>query len=187
MACGKLIVISAPSGAGKTTIAARIRAWNPELGFSVSATTRPMRAGEQEGREYYFLSVDEFKKRMESGEFVEWEFLYSNYYGTLQKEIDRALTTGEHLLFDVDVNGGLSIKKRFPDALLVFIKPPSIDTLRERLAKRMTEDESALARRLERVPMELAKGEGYDAIVINDDLDIAVEEVKKIIRKHLER
>ena len=182
---GKLIVISAPSGAGKTTIARAILERNPSLEFSVSATTRVQRTSEVEGRDYFFLTRDEFLRAVEAGEFVEWEEIYGNYYGTLRREVDRALESGRHILFDIDVKGGLSIKKRYPEALLIFIRPPDIEVLRERLRNRRTEDETTFARRLERVPMELAMGDAFDVQVVNDDLDKAIGEVEEYVSHHI--
>jgi guanylate kinase len=185
MARGKLIVISAPSGAGKTSIAQQIMKLNPSLTFSVSATTRPRRTTETEGKEYFFLSQDEFIRRVERGEFVEWEQIYDQCYGTLKSEIDRAMNAGHHLLFDLDVKGGLSIKKQYPEACLIFIRPPSIDILRQRLEGRRTENNITLQKRLERVPMELKLGYAFDHQVENDELGRAVEEVQKIVIEHL--
>ncbi len=182
---GKLIVISAPSGAGKTTIAKEIRKRYPKLAFSVSATTRPRRSGEVEGEDYYFLSKEEFERQAKAGDFVEWEAFFGNLYGTLKKEVDRFVNKGQHLLFDVDVNGGLSIKSVYPDALLIFIRPPSFEELQRRLRERRTEDDIALATRLERVPMELEKGAKFDIEVVNDKLERTIGEVTAIIEKHL--
>src|SRR5512132_1952414 len=145
---GKLIVISAPSGAGKTTIAREILKRNPSLEFSVSATTRPVRTGEEHGRDYFFLTREEFERRVHAGEFVAREEIYGNLYGTLKSELERALRNGRHLLFDLDVKGGLSIKRQYPDALLIFIEPPSMEVLRQRLQNRRTEDAATFARRM---------------------------------------
>ena len=184
---GRLIVISAPSGAGKTTIAREILKRNPSLEFSVSATTRPRRIGEEHGRDYYFLSREEFERRVRAGEFVEWEEIYGNLYGTLNAEIERALRNGRHLLFDVDVKGGLSIKRRFPDALLIFIEPPSMEVLRKRLQDRHTEDAAAFARRMERVAMEMETGKAFDRHCVNDDLTRAVADVQALVQEYLSK
>jgi guanylate kinase len=182
---GKLIVISAPSGSGKTTIARAIMQKYPGMLFSVSATTRPPRAGEVEGRDYFFLSKEEFQRRVATGDLVEWEEIYGNFYGTLKSEVDRALRQGTIMLFDVDVKGALSIKKTYPDdSVLIFIKPPSFEALQERLLNRKTEDDTTIRRRLDRVPMELEKGSQFDWQVVNDDLKIAVAKVDEIIREH---
>lgn len=183
---GKLVVISAPSGAGKTTIARAIMSRNPTLGFSVSATTRPRRAGEVDGRDYHFLSEEEFRRRVGAGDFVEWEEIFGNLYGTLRSEVDGALTGGRHLLFDVDVKGGLSIKRAYPESLLIFIRPPSQAVLESRLRGRRTEDEATIARRLARASMELAMGEAFDRQVVNDDLARAVGEVQDIVDTFLQ-
>lgn len=182
---GRLIVLSAPSGSGKTTIARAMLQKYPSMLFSVSATTRPPRAGEVEGRDYFFLSKEVFQQRVKEGNLVEWEEIYGNYYGTLKSEVDRALRQGKIMLFDVDVKGGLSIKKVYPDdSVLIFVKPPSFETLRQRLLNRKTEDEATIQRRLERVPMELEKGNQFDWQVLNDDLQVAIDEVDEIIRQH---
>jgi guanylate kinase len=184
---GKIVVISAPSGAGKTSIAREMLRRNSTLRFSVSATTRPMRTGERDGKDYFFLAPEEFRRRVAAGEFVEWEEIYGNLYGTLQSEVDAALVQGSHLLFDVDVKGALSIKRKYPQALLVFISPPSAAVLEERLRARLTEDATTLARRLERVPMELAQAQYFDRCVVNDILERAVNEVQTIVEQHLQK
>jgi guanylate kinase len=182
---GRLIVISAPSGSGKTTIARAIMQKYPGILFSVSATTRPPRAGEVDGKDYFFLSKVEFQSRVKVGDLVEWEEIYGNYYGTLKSEVDRALKRGTIMLFDVDVKGALSIKRTYPDdSLLIFIRPPSFEVLKERLLNRKTEDEATIRRRLDRVPMELDKGNDFDWQVVNDDLQTAINKVDKIIREH---
>lgn len=185
MAPGKLIVISAPSGSGKTTIAHEIMKRNPSLEFSVSATTRPKRSGEMEGKDYFFLTRNQFQNKVAAGEFVEWEEIYGNWYGTLKQEVDKALQKGLHLLFDVDVKGGLSIKRQYPAALLIFIRPPSVEVLQQRLRDRKTEDEETTARRMARVPMELELGNAFDHKVINDQLRRAIDEVHTIVEHHL--
>ncbi len=183
---GKLVVISAPSGSGKTTIAREMIRLQPSLRFSVSATTRQKRDGEQEGEDYYFLSKEEFLRRVEAGEFVEWEELFGNYYGTLKSELDRAIRDNRHLIFDVDVNGGLSIKREYPSTLLIFIRTPSVEVLHQRLLKRKSETQEVLSMRLRRVPMELEMGKLYEHQVINDDLATAVREVNTIIQSYLQ-
>ncbi len=181
---GKLIVISAPSGSGKTTIAKEILRRNPGLKFSVSATTRMKRAGEVEGRDYFFLTQDDFKRRREAGEFIEWEEMYGDFYGTLKSEVDGALASGRSILFDVDVKGGLSIKNHYPEALLIFIRPPSFEALKARLVNRKTESAVTLQRRLERVSMEMELGAKFDHEVVNDNLDKAVGQVQSLVEQH---
>ena len=183
---GRLIVISAPSGSGKTTIARAIIKLHPGLRFSVSATTRKMREGEKEGEDYYFLTKEEFTRRVRADEFVEWEELFGNFYGTLKSELDAAIRENRHLLFDVDVKGGLSIKREYPEALMIFIRTPGMEVLRQRLLNRKTETEELLAKRLERVPMELEMGNAYEHQVINDDLERAIRDVDGIISRYLQ-
>jgi len=182
---GGLIVVSGPSGSGKTTIARTLLRDIPSLGFSVSATTRPMRAGEREGVDYFYLSREEFRRRVSAGEFVEWEEVYGNLYGTLRVEVDAALTRGQNLLFDVDVKGALSIKERYASALLVFIRPPSREALEARLRARSTEDEATVLRRLARTDMELELGGQFDHQVVNEVLDRALAETKEVVEHYL--
>ncbi len=186
MSRGKLIVVSAPSGAGKTTIVKAILAKYPSLLFSVSATTRPIRSGETEGRDYFFLPREEFERQITAGQLVEWEEIYGNLYGTLKSEVDKALSAGKTMLFDIDVKGAISIKRHYPsDAVLIFVKPPSFEVLRSRLLNRKTEDEATIKRRLDRVPMELETGNQFDYQVVNNDLQTAVREVEQIVAKQL--
>lgn len=186
MAFGKLIVIAAPSGCGKTTIAKAILAKYPAMFFSVSATTRQIRNGEVNGKDYLFLTKAEFEERIRIGDLVEWEEIYGNYYGTLKSEISRALQQGHSMLFDIDVKGALSIRKHFPtDSILVFIKPPSFEVLKKRLESRNTENPETLKRRLERVPMEMEQGQQFDYQVVNDDLQKAINEVDKIVQTNI--
>lgn len=189
MSRGKLIVLAAPSGSGKTTIAKNILQRYPTMMFSVSATTRSQRKGEAHGKDYFFLSVQEFEKKIQSNELVEWErypdVQHGNFYGTLKSEVDRALNEGKVMLFDVDVKGAISIKKLYgDDAVQIFIKPPSVDALRDRLLNRKTEDEATLRRRLDRVPIEMEMGKSFDYQVINDKLETAIAEIEAIITKH---
>ena len=176
-----LLVISAPSGAGKTTIVREVLRQFPSFKFSVSATTREMRPGEINGVDYFFLSREEFEKKVSNDELVEYEEIYSNYYGTLKGEVERALSAGENIVFDVDVKGGLSIKRKFSQAVTIFIKPPNIEVLKDRLEKRGSETGEQIATRLERVPMEFENGELYDYIIINDNLKTAVSKVFEVI------
>jgi guanylate kinase len=144
-----------------------------------------MRRGEVDGEDYFFLTPEEFRRRVSQGEFVEWEEIYGDLYGTLQSEVDAALSGGKHLLFDVDVKGALSIKRAYPEACLIFIRPPSLQVLEQRLRLRLTEDAEALGRRLERVPMELDQAPLFDHQVVNDVLTRAVEQVHEIVQLHL--
>lgn len=178
-----LIVISAPSGAGKTTITKRILGQHPgELMFSVSATTRQMRPGERDGVDYFFLSREKFEELIKLGGLIEHEEIFGNYYGTPVEEIERAKLMGKSLLFDIDVKGGISIRTKFPnESQLIFIAPPSLEVLKERLTSRMTEAPEVIARRLERASMEMSMAKDYDSIVVNDDLERAVAEVERLI------
>jgi len=183
----KLIVISGPSGCGKTSIARKILQRHPDMLFSVSATTRPKRSVEVDGRDYFFLTKDEFEEKIRQGELVEWELIYGDYYGSLKSEIDRALFSGRSMLFDVDVKGALSIKRKYPtDCVLVFVNPPSLEVLTERLRNRKTESEETLCRRIERVTMELERAREFDSCVVNDVLENAVAQVDAIVRHALD-
>lgn len=176
-------MIAAPSGCGKTTIAKAILANHPEMLFSVSATTRPKRNSEVEGKDHFFLTKEKFDEYLRNGDLAEWEEIYGNYYGTLKSEIDRALRQGHMMLFDIDVKGALSIRKHFQnDSILIFIKPPSMEVLKKRLESRNTENLETLKRRLERVPMELEQGQHFEYQVVNDDLQKAINEVDEIIQ-----
>lgn len=185
MAPGRLIVLSAPSGAGKTSIARAVLEREPGLSFSVSATTRPRRPQETDGKDYIFLDRAAFEARVARGEFVEWEEVYGNLYGTLEAEVDRARRSGRSLLFDVDVKGALSIRRRFPDALLIFIAPPSPEVLEQRLRGRHTEEEAAIRRRLEWAAGEMQAAQQFDHVVVNEDLAAAVEQVHALVARHL--
>lgn len=183
----KLIVISAPSGCGKTTIVRELLRRHPELLFSVSATTRRKRRQEVDGKDYFFVTKEEFEQKVARGELVEWEQIYGDYYGTLNNQIEAALKSDKALVFDVDVKGAITIKKKYPEAVLIFIKPPSLQVLKERLMKRRTESRESIRKRLERVPMELEQERHFDHSVINDDLARAVKEVERIVGLNKER
>ncbi len=185
---GLLIVVAAPSGSGKTTIAKAVMQRHPEILFSVSATTRTMRPGETHGKDYFFLTREEFETRIAANDLIEYEEIYGNLYGTLKSEVDRALAAGRVMLFDVDVKGALSIKQLYrDDALLIFISPPSVDELRRRLENRKTEDAATVERRMARVAMELELGKEFDVRVVNDDLDRAVNEVNALVNARIAR
>lgn len=181
-----LFVFSAPSGTGKTSIYKEILKNNPEIDFSVSATTRKKRIDEVDGRDYFFIEESDFKKRIENDEFVEFEKIFdNNYYGTLKSYIDGKIKEEKDVLFDLDVMGALSIKRIYKDkALLIFIKPPNKDVIRERLQKRGTESKEIIEKRLSRFDFEMEKINEFNYVVINDDLKKAISEVQKIINKY---
>ena len=180
---GKLIVISAPSGAGKTSIVHHLLKNMPELSFSVSACSREKRDNETHGKDYYFLGVEGFQDKIKEAAFLEWEQVYENqYYGTLKSEIERIWSEGKTVIFDVDVIGGLNIKKQYPkECLSLFIMPPSVDVLRERLSGRGTESEAKLEMRLEKAEQEILKNQEFDKVILNDDFGIACEETMAVI------
>jgi len=181
---GKLIVFSAPSGSGKTTIVRHLLA-QPELNlaFSVSATSRPRRPKEKQGEHYYFMSISEFKKHIKNGDFLEWEEVYrDNFYGTLKSEVTRLWDEGKNVIFDIDVAGGLRIKRKFPDqTLAVFVKPPSVDELKIRLKKRSTESDDKINMRIAKASIELATAPQFDKIVNNIDLETALRESRDLV------
>jgi guanylate kinase len=179
---GKLIIFSAPSGAGKTTIVRHLLTRPFNLAFSVSATSRTPRINEKEGLDYYFLSAEEFRKRIEQDEFVEWEEVYSGiFYGTLRAEIERLLKNGKNVIFDVDVVGGLDLKAIYgEEALAVFVAPPSLETLSERLKARSTETQERIAVRLAKAASEMEYATRFDVILVNDNLEVALVEAERI-------
>ncbi|NTV06275.1 MAG: guanylate kinase [Chlorobiaceae bacterium] len=183
---GKLIVFSAPSGTGKSTIAKMVLERLPDIRFSVSATTRQKRSGEQEGINYYFLKKEDFEEKIRTGGFIEHEFFFGNYYGTLLDKTLEIIDAGNHILLDLDVKGALNLKRLFPEnSLLLFLKPPSMNVLKQRLEERESEDEESLKARLERARLELSYAERFDEVVVNDNLDKAVDTVTAIISKFL--
>jgi len=186
---GKLIVFSAPSGSGKTTIVQHLlKQKDLNLEFSVSATSRPPRDFEIHGKDYYFKSLKEFKQHIKKGEFLEWEEVYrDNFYGTLKSEVQRIWNEGQHVIFDIDVVGGLRIKKKYPNkTLAVFVKPPSVDELKIRLKKRKTESDERINMRVAKASVEMATAPQFDHILINNDLDEALENAYRLVKDFLE-
>ena len=185
---GKLIVFSAPSGSGKTTIV-RALLKRPELNlaFSISATSRPPRGEEVDGKDYYFLSQKEFEQNIRDGAFLEWEEVYpGQHYGTLLEEVNRLLEEGKNVVFDIDVIGGLNIKKQFNDeALALFLQPPSIEVLAQRLEQRGTDSSEKIHMRLEKARLELSQAPNFDHAVINESLDQAIEQAHELILNHI--
>lgn len=186
----KLIVFSAPSGSGKTTIVRHLlEQTDLPLAFSISATTRAPRGAEKEGEDYYFLSPEAFKSKIEKGEFLEYEEVYPGlFYGTLASEVKRLWNENKAVLFDIDVMGGISIKKSFPaETLTVFVQPPSIKTLEKRLRSRNTDTEETLQIRLSKAQQELDQAQAFDEIVINDDLSTALSQTEELVRSFLSK
>jgi guanylate kinase len=180
---GKAIIFSAPSGAGKTTLVKHLLSKNNNLSFSISACSRPKRENERKGEDYYFLSEADFKSKIKNNEFIEWEEVYKgNYYGTLKSEIERIWSEGKHVIFDVDVIGGLNLKKYFKEnALAIFVQPPSIETLASRLKARGTETIESLDKRIEKSVSEMEYANQFDVIIVNDNLEIAKLEAEKVV------
>jgi len=183
----KVFIFSAPSGSGKTTLVKALLAAGFPFSFSVSATSRPQRKTETHGKDYYFIEPDEFKSRAENNEFIEWEEVYENtFYGTLKSEIDRIYAEGKYPIFDVDVVGGLNLKKYFgEEALAVFVQAPSIAVLEKRLRNRSTDDEASIQKRLAKSAHEMTFAPQFDTIIVNDDLETAIAETKKQITDFL--
>jgi guanylate kinase len=182
----RIVVLSAPSGAGKTTLAHRLLERNPGWRFSVSATTRPRRPGEVDGVDYHFLTIDEFRERIAHHDLVEWEEIFGNFYGTLKSEIEGMLgnSSDRRVIFDIDVRGALAIRTAFPkDAFLIFVAPPSMEELTRRLMGRQTESEESLHRRIDRAQMEMAMQSDFDAIVVNDEIERATDELEQLLRQ----
>jgi guanylate kinase len=178
----KLFVISGPSGCGKTTIAQEILHRHPAFFFSVSATTRLRRASEVDGKDYFFLTREEFEEKIRQDELAEWEQIYGDYYGSLKSEIEHAFLSATSMIFDIDVKGALSIKKKYTmDSELIFIKPPSLEHLMERLKNRKTETAETFAKRMERASMEIDLAEKFDYTIINDQLEHAINAVDEIV------
>jgi len=187
---GKLFVFSAPSGSGKTTIVRHllgIKKFNLE--FSISAASRAPRGNEVDGKDYYFISTEAFKQKIKNDEFLEWEEVYrDNFYGTLKAEVERIWAKGKHVIFDIDVVGGLRIKKKFPEqTLAVFVKPPSVDELKIRLKKRKTETEDKINMRVAKASVEMATAPQFDTIIKNYDLEVALQEAEELVGKFIEQ
>lgn len=186
---GKLIIFSAPSGSGKTTLV-RYLLQQPELNlaFSVSATSRLPRGKEKHGEHYYFMTASEFKQHIKNGDFLEWEEVYRDcFYGTLKSEVERLWALGKNVIFDIDVAGGLRIKKKFPEeTLAVFVKPPSVDELKIRLKKRSTEDDDKINMRIAKASVELATAPQFDTIIKNYDLEVALKEAHRLVANFVE-
>lgn len=179
----RLFVISGPSGAGKGTLLAELRKQRPDLGLTVSATTRSPRPGEVDGTSYYFLSDEEFRRRIAAGEFVEWAAVHGHLYGTLVTEVKRLLAKGHSLVLEIDVQGALNVRKVYPDAVLVFIEPPSLQVLEERLRGRGTEDEASIELRLKNARHEMELADQYDVRIVNDTVDRAAQELGSVMRR----
>ena len=180
----RLFVVSGPSGVGKGTLVAKVRGDRPALGLTVSATTRPPRPGEAEGVSYYFLDDAEFSRRVSQGEFLEWANVHGHRYGTLLSEVRRNLSEGRSLILEIDVQGGLNVRRIHPDAVLVFIEPPSMDELERRLRGRGTEDEASIECRLENARREMEMASSYDVRIVNDDLDRAADKLERTIDQY---
>ncbi len=178
---GAVITVSAPSGTGKTTIVKEILKEFPEIVFSVSATTRKKRKNEKNGVEYFFITVEEFKEKINAGDFVEWEKFYDYYYGTFKSYIDDNISAGRPVLIEIDVKGALHVKEIYPEAVLIYIYPPNLQELEKRLKGRQTEDEADFKKRIERAKMELSLKDRFDYLIENKDLNIAVSQVKSLI------
>jgi len=184
---GKLIIFTAPSGAGKTTLVHNLLKIVDNLLFSVSATTRKRRENEVDGKDYHFITAQEFKEKLAKGDFLEWQEVYDgNYYGTLKSEIDRILCMGKNVIFDVDVKGATNIKKHYGDqALTVFVRPPSVAALRKRLIGRKSETDASLEKRIQKAALELSYESRFDTFVLNDDLAIATQCAYELVTEFL--
>jgi len=177
---GLLIIISAPSGAGKTTICKRLLNEFPDLRFSVSCTTRPPRKDEKDGEDYHFISVKDFKDRIEKNEFVEWEEIYDHFYGTSRKDIEGLSQRGYDVILDIDTKGAGNVKTRYPEGVFVFIMPPSAKILRERLEKRGSETADIIKMRFDRAMGEIRENEWYDYVIFNDIISDSVDIMRSI-------
>ena len=187
---GKLFVFSAPSGSGKTTIVHHLLNQKKlNLDFSISATSRPKRGKEIDGKDYHFISLDQFKKNIKNNDFAEWEEVYqNNFYGTLNSEIERIWADGKHVIFDIDVVGGLRIKEKFPDkTLAIFVQPPSIVEMEKRLRNRKTDNEEKIQERVAKAERELKSAKDFDVVLVNDNLGIAKKEAIKLVSDFIKK
>jgi len=184
---GKLVIFSAPSGAGKTTIVRQLLTEISKLEFSVSVASRPKRPNEIDGKDYYFIPVDEFKQKIKDNEFLEWEEVYENqFYGTLISEVERLRKEGKHVVFDVDVKGGMNIKRLYGnDALSVFVQPPSIEELERRLRARNTDSEESIRKRVKKAGYELQYAKHFDVVIVNDNLEEAQQKTLEVVTQFL--
>lgn len=178
----QLFVVSAPSGAGKSTLTQRVIDVMPNIQLSISCTTRPIRGDEQHGREYYFLTQEEFFERRNAGDFLEWAQVHGNYYGTSKEYVQQILDEGKNVIFDIDVQGAANLKLVYPDAVLIFIAPPSMEELERRLRERKTDDPKEIEKRLSNARGEMVEARHYDYMIINDDLELATSELAAIIK-----
>ena len=184
---GKLIIVSAPSGAGKTTLVRHLLEGNLNLGFSVSATSRQQRPGETDGKDYFFMTSDAFREKIEAGDLLEWQEVYAgSFYGTLLSEVEKLRHLGKNVIFDVDVVGGMNIKKKFgKEALSVFISPPSIEVLEQRLKNRSTDSPETIAKRMEKAKWEMSFAPQFDVVVVNDNLEEARRNIYSVVEQFL--
>ena len=185
---GKLLIFSAPSGSGKTTLVKYLMQHMDNLLFSISATSRKIRGGEKDSKDYYFLSANEFRKKIANDEFVEWEEVYTDkYYGTLKSEVERIRNKGQNVVFDVDVVGGVNIKKMYgEDALAIFVMPPSVEILKQRLTNRGTDSDNDIKIRIDKAEYELSFANKFDIVIVNDNLEKAQKETFEVVRKFVE-
>jgi len=185
----KLLIVTAPSGSGKTTLVRHLLGHFPQLAFSISATNRPPREGEVNGRDYYFLTDEVFRKKIRENAFLEWEEVYpGRFYGTLRSEVEKLWSEGKAVVFDIDIQGARNLKKQFPEqSLTLFVRPPSLGVLEQRLRKRQTESEGDLKMRLAKADTEIRQGANFDRIIVNDKLEDALQEAETVVREFMRK